>query len=70
MAVIVKYSAMDQLVIAGVLMNWEINLKKLSKEGHQIVLHQRTDHLIFVTHHYVNLVNVSTSMEMQPVSVR
>ena len=39
MAVIVKYSAMDQLVIAGVLMNWEINLKKLSKEGgHQIVL--------------------------------
>ena len=32
-------------------------------------LHQRTDHLIFVTHHYVNLVNVSTSMEVQPVSV-
>ena len=60
---------MDQQVIAGVLMNWEINCKKLSKEGHQIVLHQRTDHLIFVTHHYVNLVNVSTSMEMQPVSV-
>ena len=38
MAVIVKYSAMDQLVIAGVLMNWELNWNKLSKEEDQIVL--------------------------------